>query len=166
MSKCFQESILYGYTTSIDRFLSFYYAHSGFHLNNLFIMLSIHLFLLVGANLAALTSESTICEYDRFRPITDPKRPHGCYNLIPVVHWLQRCIFSIFIVFVISFVPLAVQELTERGFYKAITRLGKQFASFSPLFEVFVCKIYAHSLSSDISIGGARYLATGRGLQL
>lgn len=158
-----REYFYMGTQLPLDRFLSFYYAHSGFHLNNLFIMLSIHLFLLVGANLAALTSESTICEYDRFRPITDPKRPHGCYNLIPVVHWLQRCIFSIFIVFVISFVPLAVQELTERGFYKAITRLGKQFASFSPLFEVFVCKIYAHSLSSDISIGGARYLATGRG---
>ena len=75
MSKCFQEYFYMGTQLPLDRFLSFYYAHSGFHLNNLFIMLSIHLFLLVGANLAALTSESTICEYDRFRPITDPKRP-------------------------------------------------------------------------------------------
>ncbi|KAG7663184.1 GSL2 [[Candida] subhashii] len=158
-----REYFYLGTQLPLDRFLSFYYAHPGFHLNNVFIMLSIQLFLLVVANLAALTNESTICEYDRYRPITDPRRPVGCYNLIPVVHWLERCIFSIFIVFVISFVPLGVQELTERGFYKAITRLGKQFASFSPLFEVFVCRIYAHSLVSDISIGGARYLATGRG---
>ncbi|EAZ62754.2 1,3-beta-glucan synthase component [Scheffersomyces stipitis CBS 6054] len=147
----------------LDRFLSFYYAHPGFHLNNVFIILSIKLFLLVGVNLAALTNETTICEYDRFRPITDPRRPIGCYNLIPVVQWLERCIFSIFIVFLISFLPLAVQELTERGFYCALTRLSKHFASFSPLFEVFVCRIYAQSLCSDISIGGARYIATGRG---
>ncbi|KAK6453875.1 1,3-beta-glucan synthase component [Scheffersomyces xylosifermentans] len=147
----------------LDRFLSFYYAHPGFHLNNVFIILSIKLFLLVGVNLAALTNETTICEYDRHRPIIDPRRPLGCYNLIPVVQWLERCIFSIFIVFLISFVPLAVQELTERGLYKALTRLSKHFASFSPLFEVFVCRIYAQSLVSDISIGGARYIATGRG---
>ncbi|CAI5755655.1 unnamed protein product [Candida verbasci] len=158
-----REYFYLGTQLPLDRFLSFYYAHSGFHLNNLFIMLSIQLFLLVSINLAALTKESIICEYDKYRPITDPKRPTGCQNLIPVVQWLQRCIFSIFIVFIISFVPLGVQELTERGFYKAVTRLSKQFASLSPLFEVFVCKIYGHSLSSDISIGGARYLATGRG---
>lgn len=147
----------------LDRFLSFYYAHPGFHLNNVFIMLSIKLFLFVGVNLAALTNESTICEYNKNRPITDLRKPAGCYNLIPVVEWLERCIFSIFIVFAISFIPLCVQELTERGFYKATTRLGKHFASFSPLFEVFVCRIYAQSLVSDINIGGARYIATGRG---
>lgn len=158
-----REYFYLGTQLPIDRFLSFYYAHPGFHLNNVFIILSIQLFLLVSANLASLSRESVICEYDRFRPITDPKRPSGCYNLIPVIHWLQRCVVSIFIVFIISFVPLGVQELTERGFYKAITRLSKQFASFSPLFEVFICKIYGHSLASDISIGGARYLATGRG---
>ncbi|KAI5968724.1 GSL2 [Candida margitis] len=158
-----REYFYLGTQLPLDRFLSFYYAHPGFHLNNVFIILSIQLFLLVSANLASLSRESIICEYDRYRPITDPKRPAGCYNLIPVIHWLQRCVVSIFIVFVISFVPLGVQELTERGFYKAITRLSKQFASFSPLFEVFICKIYGHSLASDISIGGARYLATGRG---
>ncbi|KAI5955534.1 GSL2 [Candida theae] len=158
-----REYFYLGTQLPIDRFLSFYYAHPGFHLNNVFIILSIQLFLLVSANLASLTRESTICEYDRHRPITDPKRPAGCYNLMPVVQWLQRCVVSIFSVFIISFVPLGVQELTERGFYKAITRLSKQFASFSPLFEVFICKIYGHSLVSDISVGGARYLATGRG---
>ncbi|KAK6460288.1 putative glucan synthase [Scheffersomyces coipomensis] len=158
-----REYFYLGTQLPLDRFLSFYYAHPGFHLNNVFIILSIQLFLFVGVNLAALTNESTICEFDRFRPITDPRRPVGCYNLIPVVQWLERSIFSIFIVFLISFVPLGVQELTERGIYKALTRLSKHFASFSPLFEVFVCRIYAKSLVSDIAIGGARYIGTGRG---
>lgn len=147
----------------LDRFLSYYYAHPGFHLNNTFIIMSIKLFLIVGVNIAALTNESTICEYDRNRPITDPHRPVGCYNLIPVVQWLERSILSIFIVFAIAFLPLFIQELMEKGLYKALSRLGRHFASFSPLFEVFVCRVYAESLVSDMFIGGARYIATGRG---
>lgn len=147
----------------LDRFLSFYYAHPGFHLNNVFIILSTKLFLVVGINVAALASNSSICEFNKNLPVTDPRRPLGCHNLIPVVQWLERCILSIFIVFAISFVPLWIQELTERGIYKALTRICKHIASFSPVFEVFVTRIYSQSLVSDITIGGARYIATGRG---
>ncbi len=38
----------------IDRFLSFYYAHPGFHVNNLFIMFSVQLFGVVLVNITAL----------------------------------------------------------------------------------------------------------------
>src|SRR5204862_3678381 len=81
----------------------------------------------------------------------------------PILDWVQRCTVSICIVFLISFVPLVVQELTERGFWRAATRLAKHFCSLSPLFEVFVCQIYANSLHQDLSFGGARYIGTGRG---
>lgn len=158
-----REYFYLGSNLPLDRFLSFFYAHPGFHLNNVLIILSFKLFLLVSVNLAALTADSHVCEFNRHRPISDPRFPVGCHNLIPAVHWLERCIHSIIVVFVILFIPLWVQELTERGIYKAITRLGKHFALFSPLFEGFVCRIYAYSLVSDISIGGARYIATGRG---
>jgi 1,3-beta-glucan synthase len=147
----------------IDRFLSFYYAHPGFHLNNMFIMLSVQLFMVVLINLGSLQHEVILCNYNRNVPITDPLKPTGCSNLVPIMDWVQRCVVSIFIVFFISFVPLVVQELTERGFWRAATRLAKHFASASPLFEVFVCQIYAHSLHQDLSLGGARYIGTGRG---
>ncbi|KAH3685666.1 hypothetical protein WICPIJ_003350 [Wickerhamomyces pijperi] len=147
----------------LDRFLSFYYAHPGFHLNNVFIILSIQLFLVVTINLASLVNESIICDFNPHIPITDPRKPVGCANLVPLIKWLERSILSIFVVFSVSFVPLVVQELMERGVWKALTRLGKHFLSLSPLFEVFVCKIYAQSLASDLSVGGARYIATGRG---
>lgn len=146
----------------LDRFLSFYYAHAGFHLNNVCIISSIQLFLLVGVNIAALTNDSVVCYYERHQPITNPRRPLNCLNLVPIYLWLERCIISIFLVLMISFVPLAVQELTERGAYKCLTRLGKHFVSLSPLFEVFVCKIYATSLTGDLALGGAQYIATGR----
>lgn len=147
----------------IDRFLSFFYAHPGFHVNNLFIILSVQLFMIVMINLGALKNQVVLCDYDRGQPIIDELKPVGCRNLQPILDWVDRCILSIFIVFFIAFVPLCVQELTERGFWRAATRLGKHFCSFSPFFEVFVCQIYANSLLQDLAFGGARYIGTGRG---
>lgn len=147
----------------LDRFLSFYYAHPGFHINNMFIMLSVQMFMIVLINLGALRHETILCRYNPNVPITDPLMPTGCANLVPITDWVNRCIVSIFIVFFISFVPLVVQELTERGFWRAATRLAKHFGSFSFMFEVFVCQIYANSIQQDLSFGGARYIGTGRG---
>ncbi|KAH8727038.1 putative 1,3-beta-glucan synthase component FKS1 [Phaeosphaeriaceae sp. PMI808] len=147
----------------LDRFLSFFYAHPGFHINNMFIMLSVQCFMFVLLNLGALHHETILCAFNKDIPITDPQWPNGCANLVPVFDWVARCIISIFIVFFISFVPLVVQELTERGFWRAATRLAKHFSSGSPFFEVFVTQIYANSLHTNLSFGGARYIGTGRG---
>jgi 1,3-beta-glucan synthase len=158
-----REYFYLGTQLPLDRFLSFYYAHPGFHINNMFIVISLELFLVVMLNLAALAGEATICDYDPDAPKTDLHTPPGCQNLIPLFNWVERCVLSIFVVFFISFLPLFVQELTERGFWRSVTRLGKHLASLSPVFEVFVCQIYARSLIRDLSLGGARYVATGRG---
>ncbi|KAI5301435.1 1,3-beta-D-glucan synthase, partial [Ascosphaera pollenicola] len=147
----------------LDRFLSFYYAHPGFHINNLFIMLCVQMFMIVLINIGALNHETIPCKRKKGVPITDPLLPTGCAYMDPIRGWVRRCIVSICIVFFISFVPLIVQELTERGFWRAATRLAKQFGSLSPLFEVFVCQIYANSLQNNLSYGGARYIGTGRG---
>ena len=148
----------------LDRFLSFFYAHPGFHINNLFIVVSVQLFMIVMMNIGALTHESILCMYNKNTPITDVQKPIGCYMLEPVLGWVQRCILSIFIVFFIAFVPLVVQELTEKGLFRAGIRFARHFGSLSPFFEVFVCQIYAHSLLTDLTFGGARYISTGRGV--
>ena len=62
-----------------------------------------------------------------------------------------------------AFLPLFLQELTERGVIRAVIRLGKHFMSLSPFFEVFSTQISSHSVISNLSYGGARYIATGRG---
>nr|AAF04861.1 Fks1p [Yarrowia lipolytica] len=149
----------------LDRFLSFFYAHPGFHINNLLIITSVQMFMIVMMSIGPLAHETkeTICWYDKDKPITDPQTPVGCYNLKPVLDWIRRCVLSIFIVFFISFVPLVVQELTERGVFRAAFRFARHFMSLSPLFEVFVCHVYANSFINDLAFGGARYIATGRG---
>lgn len=147
----------------LDRFLSFYYAHAGFHINNAFIILSVNLFMGVIMNLGALNQESIKCRYNRDVPITDILEPLGCYNIQPVLDWVSRFVLSIFICFFIAFLPLILQEFTERGFWKAFTRLFMHFISLSPIFEVFVCQIYSKSLTDNLIFGGAKYISSGRG---
>ncbi|CAN3369298.1 1,3-beta-glucan synthase component Gsc2p [Diutina catenulata] len=147
----------------LDRFLSFYYGHPGFHINNLFIQMSLQVFILVLANLNSLAHESIICSYNKDLPVTDLLYPLGCYNLVPAVDWIRRYTLSIFIVFFISFIPLTVQELIERGVWKAFQRFVRHLISLSPMFEVFVAQIYSSSIATDMTVGGARYISTGRG---
>ncbi len=54
-------------------------------------------------------------------------------------------------------------ELVERGTGKALIRLAKHFGSLSPAFEVFSTQISSHSIITNLTFGGARYIATGRG---
>ncbi|SSD61339.1 related to 1,3-beta-glucan synthase component FKS1 [Saccharomycodes ludwigii] len=161
-----REYFYLGTNLPLDRFLSFYYAHPGFHLNNVFIVSSIRLFIAVALNLAILINNSVLCYYDEHKPITEIRKPAGCVNLIPILSWLRRSILSMFVVFFVSFIPLCVQELTERGIWKAFSRIAKHFVSLSPFFEIFVCKIYAGSLVNNLAFGGARYIATGRGFAI
>ena len=46
---------------------------------------------------------------------------------------------------------------------RAVIRLGKHFLSLSPFFEVFSTQISSNSVINNLSYGGARYIATGRG---
>ncbi|GAA94585.1 glycosyltransferase family 48 protein [Mixia osmundae IAM 14324] len=144
----------------IDRFLTFYFGHPGFYLNNILIILAVQLFMFVMVFLGTLNSNLDICTYNSNGQFSGNE---GCYNLVPVFDWIKRCIISIFIVFFISFLPLFLQELTERGVGRALLRLGKHFISLSPVFEVFGTQISAHSLLTNMTFGGARYIATGRG---
>lgn len=147
----------------LDRFLTFYYAHPGFHVNNIFIMLAVQLFMFTLIFLGAMGSSVTLCVFNPDAAPDSPLSPAGCYNLVPVYQWIERCVISIFLVFIISFLPLYLQELTEKGFLRSITRLGKHFLSLSPLFEVFVTQIYTNAILTNLSFGGARYISTGRG---
>lgn len=138
----------------IDRFLTFYYAHPGFHLNNIMIIFAVQLFLF------CMTLAGT---FVTVLPDCHGSLSPDCVNMTPMYDWLKRCITSIFWVFFIAYLPLFLQELTEKGTWRSTLRFIKQFLSLSPVFEVFVNQIYANSVLSNLSFGGARYIATGRG---
>lgn len=144
----------------VDRFLTFYYGHPGFTLNNCMVIGSMQLLMLAMVYIGTLNNTLAICKVsdDNFIIGTN-----GCYYLNPVFAWVKRTIISIFLVFAIAFLPLFMTELCERGAVSAVVRLMKQFLSLSPIFEVFSTQIYSSSLISNLTFGGARYIATGRG---
>ncbi|PWN41792.1 putative 1,3-beta-D-glucan synthase subunit [Ceraceosorus guamensis] len=144
----------------VDRFLTFYYGHPGFHINNILVIMSVHLFLWAMVFIGTLNSQLSVCESTNSEYQVGTG---GCYYLSPVFQWIRRTIISIFLVFMIAFLPLFLQELTERGAVSAVIRLAKHFLSLSPVFEVFSTQIYSHSIISNLTFGGARYIATGRG---
>ncbi|EUC54004.1 1,3-beta-glucan synthase [Rhizoctonia solani AG-3 Rhs1AP] len=144
----------------IDRFLTFYYGHPGFHLNNILIIFSVQLFIISLVFLGTLMESVPICSYVDGRLLSGQS---GCYNLYPVFDWIKRCMISISLVSMISFLPLFIYELTERGVGRAVLRLAKHFLSLSPMFEVFAIQIQSNSILVNMSFGGARYIATGRG---
>ncbi|KAL3230948.1 1,3-beta-glucan synthase component FKS3 [Nakaseomyces bracarensis] len=150
----------------IDRFLSFFYAHPGFHLNNMFISISLQLFFLLLLNLGAINHETIKCHYDKNKSITSLQLPLGCYNLMPALHWIAIFVFSIFIVFFIAFAPLLVQELLEKGILRSTSRIILHLLSMAPLFEVFVCQVYSSSLLNNMTFGDAKYIPTGRGFAI
>ncbi|KAG1454020.1 hypothetical protein G6F46_008823 [Rhizopus delemar] len=146
-----REHYYLGTQLPLDRFLTFYYAHPGFHMNNIMIIFAIQVFIFCMTLVGTMALTLPHCTGS------------NCFDVHPVYDWLQRCMLSIFIVFFISFLPLFMQEVTEKGTGRSLLRLAKQFLSLSPLFEVFVTQIYANSVVSNLSFGGARYIATGRG---
>lgn len=56
--------------------------------------------------LGTLKSQLTICKYSASGAFIGTT---GCYNLDPVFSWIDRSIISIFLVFMIAFLPLFLQ---------------------------------------------------------
>lgn len=161
-----REYFYLGMNLPIDRFLSFFYAHLGFHLNNLFIMLAVQLFMIFLVNLGSLKYETIACVHDPKDLITDIMRPLGCYNIQTVLTWVNRFILSVFVCFFLSFIPIIAQELIENGLVRCLVRVLSHISSLAPLFEVFICQLYSKSLRENITFGGAKYISSGRGFAI
>jgi 1,3-beta-glucan synthase len=63
---------------------------------------------LVVVFLGTLNSQILICKYNSQGEYI-AGQPPGCYNLVPVFDWIQHCIISILLVFMIAFLPLFLQ---------------------------------------------------------
>jgi 1,3-beta-glucan synthase len=79
----------------MDRFLTFYFGHPGFHINNILVIFSVKVFTFVLVFLGSMNANVEICQYDSSGNYLGT--PPGCTNLIPVYDWIKRCIISVFI---------------------------------------------------------------------
>ncbi|EGG05518.1 family 48 glycosyltransferase [Melampsora larici-populina 98AG31] len=86
----------FGTQLPLDRLLTFYYAHPGFHMNKILIIFAVQGFMFTMVFLGTLNSSLTICKHNsegQFIVLPD------FYNFVPTYDWIKRCIVSIFIVF-------------------------------------------------------------------
>lgn len=60
--------------------------------------------------LGTLTSELDICQYTKTGQFIGRT---GCYNLVPAFQWIDHSIISIFLVFMIAFLPLFLQGSSD-----------------------------------------------------
>ncbi|KAI0243644.1 1,3-beta-D-glucan synthase [Massospora cicadina] len=146
----------------LDRMMTLFYAHPGFHVNNMMIMFSIQVFMVVLVCVGVLTATQNFC--DPTLVVGDlPTTTSNCTSFSGILNWIDRTILSVFFVLFITFLPLMMQVLSEQGFVRTASRLGKQLASCAPMFEIFTTQIYSNAILSNMSFGGARYIGTGRG---
>ncbi|KAH9904630.1 glycosyl transferase [Fomitopsis serialis] len=97
-----------GMQLPIDRFLMFYYGHPGFHIHNMLVMLSLQIFITTMVYLRTLEGQLMVCKYTSSGAFIGVA---GCYNLSPVFQWINRCIICIFLVFLITYLPLFLQGM-------------------------------------------------------
>jgi 1,3-beta-glucan synthase len=65
--------------------------------------------------LGTLNSSILVCQYSATNNLLPGM--DGCYNLTPVFEWINRCIISIFLVFMIAFMPLFIQGMHDLLFH-------------------------------------------------
>ncbi|KAJ3120625.1 1,3-beta-D-glucan synthase [Nowakowskiella sp. JEL0407] len=155
-----------------DRLLTVFYAHTGFHINNIFVMFSMQIFLIFLLTVAGLFIKLPSCDPKTGLPVESKTESDNtetltttetCTDFDGIIEWTKKQVFVIVAVLFVSFLPLFVQLLTEHGILVSVKRLVKQVFSFSPFFDVFTTQIYNYTLLYNITFGRAGYVATGRG---
>lgn len=61
--------------------------------------------------MGTLNSSLVVCEFTNDGQLLNGA--NGCYFLTPVFDWIARCIISIFLVFMIAFLPLFLQGMPK-----------------------------------------------------
>jgi hypothetical protein len=145
----------------LPEFLSFYYAHMGYYVNQFFVSWCCPL--LVCCWLLVLVSD---CEgdFDTFHICTRASaRGLGAAEIMAktISLWFSW-LMPLFIV--ATSLPLVIELWMERSLKVAMSRLLKQMLTLSPLLFVFQAKVIGSYVINELRAGGATYVSTGRGL--
>ncbi|KAI9189154.1 Callose synthase 5 [Blastocladiella emersonii ATCC 22665] len=154
-----REHYYLGTQLPVDWLLTFYYAHPGFHLNNVLSMVAIRVFALAACLLAWYFPTDAACARDPPASRMCPAVAGRDHALL--VAWLRQSLLA-FTVYFVSYLPFLLQLVTEHGVVPAVRRLVHQVVSLAPVFETMVAQVYAHTLVQGLRGKLARYAATGR----
>lgn len=137
--------------------LTFYYAHVGFYVTQGLVSASMPILVFAWTVVLAADCENTFQSFENY-----------CSS-VPAAEAMARLLsiwysWVIFLFLVATSMPLFAEIWMERSFKEAIFRLGKQYLTLSFLMFVFQAKIIGYYVVNELRYGGAKYVATGRGL--
>eukprot|EP00913_Durusdinium_trenchii_P007572 g7115.t1 len=150
--------------------LTFYYAHVGFYVTQGLVSASMPILVFAWAVVLAADCEDSFRSFENY-----------CSS-IPAAEAMARLLsiwysWVIFLFLIATSMPLFAEIWMERthrnhlnsltfvrSFKEAVFRLGKQYLTLSFLMFVFQAKIIGYYVVNELRYGGAKYVATGRGL--
>ena len=137
-----------GVRLGFGRLLGFYYGHTGYYLSQLHFHHVLYITFVMTLLLGLADGTGVLP------------------NVAPAAINMQQLIFSLFyIVFFFSnLLSHTMQLLTEEGPLSAVLEPCRQLLTGSPLFFIAQSRCIGHFLSAEFAVGGAKYVATGRGI--
>jgi hypothetical protein len=145
----------------LPEFLTFFYNHVGYYLNQFFVSWSTPL--LLSTWLMVILSD---CEvgFEAFQACN--KDPSASFPSAEIMAKAISTYFSwLLLLFLIATsLPLFAELWLQRSFKTALIRILKQLLTFSPLLFIFQAKTIGHYMTNELRFGGATYVSTGRGL--
>jgi len=138
--------------------LTFYYAHAGYYLNQFIVSWSLPL--LVWVWLLVLLSD---CE-DKLGALMmcEPEKKSSAMVMASALATCYSWLMLLFL-FAMSF-PLFAELWMQRNSKTAVWKMVQSYLTLSPLLFIFQSKCIGHYIVNEFRYGGAKYVATGRGL--
>ncbi|KAI8999946.1 1,3-beta-glucan synthase component-domain-containing protein [Gaertneriomyces semiglobifer] len=168
-----REQYRLGQQLPLDRLFSFFYANPGFVLSHTFAIASMQSFIIFLLCIAALSNTLVVCPQkpilgdwtvDMSKIVSDPP-PDNCAHMEPIKDWLGTIVIAFLPVYAVIILPIAAHTVIERG-KSAFWRFVRQLASLSIFFSIFGTMIWCRVFLSTANYGQARYVSTGRSLEL
>ncbi|OLP85560.1 1,3-beta-glucan synthase component bgs3 [Symbiodinium microadriaticum] len=146
-----------GNELDLPEFLTFFYAHAGYYLTQFFLSKSIPLLVFIWLLVVLDDPEQNFPAMS-----ADDKSETGAKIVARMLITQYSWLLMLFIV--AQTAPLAMQVWLESSSVAAILRILKQMVTLAPLHFIFQAKIIGTYLTNEVTLGGAKYLPTGRGL--
>lgn len=137
--------------------LTFYYAHVGFYVTQGLVSASMPILVFAWTVVLAADCEGTFQSFENY--CSSVPAAEAMAQLLSI--WYS---WVIFLFLVATSMPLFAEIWMERSFKEAVFKLGKQYLTLSFLMFVFQAKIIGYYVVNELRYGGAKYVATGRGL--
>eukprot|EP00438_Fugacium_kawagutii_P009176 Skav206217 [mRNA] locus=scaffold1844:536165:551436:- [translate_table: standard] len=148
-----------GHELDLPEFLTFYYAHGGFYLTQFFLSKSIPLLVFIW--LVAVFDDAE----QNFGALAADQDADKKSGAAVMATFLATQFSKLLLLFIVAqMAPLFMQAWLEGSALSALKRIFKQMVTLAPLHFVFQAKIIGAFITNEVTLGGAKYMPTGRGL--